>query len=188
MKKANVILVMLSVMGIIAASCVKENESANKLQKKACTATAVKIAAPYLKAAPGHASGSLGTYVLSAKAGHNSSECGGGCMAIRGVRKHMDCQGFGSNCGLKASVYVNKVKPDSSNSNKYMAVGLNDYEPTDEHVFYMPARSFYIEDKTTEQGYIWLNIPEQVLERDAKSKQFVYSNITFTENPLFENL
>jgi hypothetical protein len=188
MKKSNVILVMLSVMGIITASCVKENETTSQAPKQASTATAVKIAAASLKTTPGNSSGYLGTYVLSARAGHSSSECGGGCVLAGGVRKHLNCQGFGSSCGLKASVCISKVKTDSSSTSAYIAIGLNDYEPTDEHVFYMPARSFYIEDETTKNGYIWLNIPEQVLERDAENNQFVYYNISFTENALFENL
>ena len=173
---------MLSVMGIIAASCVKENETANKAPKQACTTTAVKIAASSLKTTPGF----TGSYVLYSRAGHNSSECGGGCVYAGGVRKHLNCQGFGSSCGLKASVCISKLDVDSSNN--YVAIGLNDFEPTDEDAFYMPARSFYIEDETTENGYYWLNIPEQVLVRDTLSNQFLYYNLSFTEDALFENL
>ncbi|NVN94257.1 MAG: hypothetical protein HXX18_03130 [Bacteroidetes bacterium] len=181
MKKSNVILVMLSVMAIITTNCVKENESENKVQKQVFSSTAVKLSAPSPKATPGFS----GNYVLNSRAGHSSSECGGSCIVFGGVKKHINCQGFGSSCGLKASVRIRNAEADSSNN--YVAVGLNDYEPTDEDVYLMPARSFYVEDKNTVNGYIWLNIPEQLLERDTLSKQFIYYKISFTQEALFEN-
>ena len=39
-----------------------------------------------------------------------------------------------------------------------------------------------------ENGYIWMNIPAQVLIRDIETGQYSFNNITFTTNQLFGNL
>jgi hypothetical protein len=71
--------------------------------------------------------------------------------------------------------------------NVYNGKGLNDYEPTDMIDFNMPARSFYLGADFSEEGYCWLNIPEQLLERDHTTNNFIYKDITFTREQIFEN-
>lgn len=181
MRKTNVILGLVCVMGILTASCVKEKEGIHSIQKSVNNATGHNMG--NLKSLPGYS----GNYALSSKVGHNSSECSG-CVMIGGARKHVDCQAWGNKCGSNASVAISKVEPDNQENQEYAATGLNDYEPTDEAFYYMPARSFYIENSEFENGYIWINIPEQMLERDDESNQFKYVNITFTNEAMFENL
>ncbi len=67
-------------------------------------------------------------------------------------------------------------------------MGLNDYEPIENDTYNMPARSFYIENTEFENGYIWMNIPAQILERDPENNQFRYFDISFTNEAVFENL
>jgi len=187
MKKTNVhlIIMLVCMLGIITVSCMKEkdNEAPSPALKKQRNATAIKLNANYLKIYTGFS----GNYILSARAGHNGSNCNG-CVMAGGVKKHLNCQGWGSSCELKASVVVSRLFPDDPNSTQYFAKGLYDYEPTDEADFNMPARSFYIEDTIYESGHIWINIPSQLLERNAESNLFLFYNISFSDEALFENL
>jgi hypothetical protein len=186
MKKINVILVLVCFIGLLVTSCVKDNETDNlNVQNPEKTSTAKLLTRLKASSMPGNYSG---TFSLSSNVGHKSEDCGGKCKYVNGVWFHADCQGFGHNCGLKASVSITKTLPDKPEDKYYTGMGLNDYEPIDEATFNMPARSFFIEDKIFENGYIWINVPEQVLERDIKTKQFIYKNITFTKEQLFKNL
>lgn len=182
MKKSSVIFVMICLIGLWLVSCVKENDGINTKVKqidKSATAQLLKR----LKT-----NSYAGTYLLAAKIGHKSTDCSGKCKYIGGEWRHIDCQGNGSECSLRVSVYISKAIPDDTTDIYYTATGVNDYEPIEESDFSMPARSFYIEDENLENGFIWMNIPEQVLQRDEASNQFVYKDITFTAEPLFENL
>ncbi|MFZ4401638.1 MAG: hypothetical protein ACOYO1_16525 [Bacteroidales bacterium] len=182
MKKSNVFLVAV-LIGLLATSCVKESENIvnTKGEKFDKTSTALLI-----KQFKSISFG--GTYLLKSHVGHKSSECGGKCTFACGKWVHVDCQGSGSYCVYSASVDITKNIPADSSDIYYTGVGLNDYEPTDDSTFQMPARSFYFENEKYENGYIWINIPEQQLQRDEETNLFMYKNITFTENALFENL
>lgn len=182
MKKSSVIFVVICLIGLWLVSCVKENDGINTNVKqidKSATAQLLKR----LKT-----NSYAGTYLLAAKVGHKSADCGGKCKKFGGVWCHLDCQGYGSECSLRATVNISKAMPDDTTDIYYKGVGIYDYEPIEESDFSMPARSFYIEDENLENGFIWLNIPEQVLQRDEESNQFIYKDITFTNEPLFENL
>lgn len=182
MKKSSVIFVMICLIGLWLVSCVKENDGINtnvKQTDKSATAQLLKR----LKT-----NSFAGTYLLAAKVGHKSSVCNNSCICVNGKRVHLNCQGYGSECSLRASVNVSKVIPDDNSDIYYTAMGINDYEPIEDSTFNMPARSFYIEDENLENGFVWLNIPEQVLLRDDETNLFVYKDITFTAEPLFENL
>ena len=188
MKKSNLILVLVCFFGLLVTSCVKDSETDNanvqNVQKIETTSTGKFLT--HLKAIS--ASNYSGTFSLSSNIGHKSEDCGGKCTYANGVWRHVDCQGAGHNCAYKASVSITKTLVDKPEDKYYTGMGLNDYEPIDEATFNMPARSFYIEDKIFENGYIWINVPEQVLERDIKTKQFIYKSITFTKEQLFKNL
>lgn len=182
MKKTNVIFVVICLVGLWLVSCVKENDGINTNEKqidKSSTAQLLKRM---------KTNSFAGSYLLASKVGHKSSECGGKCKKFGGIWGHSDCQGFGSECNLRASVNISKSNPDNPSDIYYTGTGINDYEPIEDSIFAMPARSLYIVDESQENGYIWLNIPEQELQRDKESNQFIYKEITFTTEPLFENL
>ena len=183
MKKSNVILVLGCIIGISFTSCLKDNESVLIHKNCLSSATAQKLITISTKSN----SGFSGNYVLSAKAGHSSSDCNSSCITFGGIKRHVNCQGFGNNCAAVASVSVSKVEPENSNDPNYTAIGLNDYEPSDDTIYNMPARSYYIQNNEFENGYIWLNIPSQILERDYVSHQFLYFKISFTNQALFED-
>lgn len=175
-------LVIICLISLWLASCVKENDGVNTKVKQ----TDKSAKAQLLKRLKTNSY--AGTYLLTSSIGHKSSECGGRCKYLNGTWQHVSCQGYGSECSMRASVNISKAIPDDTTDNFYTAIGINDYEPIEESDFSMPARSFYIEDENLENGYIWLNIPEQVLQRDEESNQFVYKDISFTAEPLFDNL
>jgi hypothetical protein len=184
MKKINVIAMMILVMGLIAVSCIKEKENVNDCKKQLKTATAKKISNLNLKVSTDFS----GSYSLFSKVGHTANSCNNNCIMIGGKRVHVNCQGAGNICDSRASISVYKANPENPENIYYNAIGLNDYEPTDDTTFYMPDRSYYIENDCIENGYIYLNIPSQILRRDSSSNQFIYFKITFTETALFENL
>jgi len=188
MKKINAILVLVCFLGVFVTSCVKDNET-DILIEQNVQKTEINSSAKLLTRLKSLSNSNYsGTYSLSSNAGHKSEDCGGKCTYTNGVWRHVDCQGFGHSCSLKASISITKNLPDKPENKYYTGMGLNDYEPIDEETFNMPARSFYIKDGGFENGYIWINIPEQVLERDIKTKQFIYKNITFTTDQQFKNL
>jgi hypothetical protein len=181
MKKQG-ILVIICLVGLWVVSCVKDNDLMTPKEKRVdnnSTAQLIKR----LKTI-----GFEGTYALASHAGHKASDCGGNCTAVNGIKRHVDCQGFGNVCNLKASINISKNMPYDMTDIYYTAQGINDFEPIEDSSFNMPARSLYIKDDAFKKGYIYLNIPEQILHRDAASNQFIYNDITFTEDALFENL
>ena len=182
MKKVNVFLVMVCLFGIWLTSCVKDNETDNtKLKKIKTNSSAILI--NRLKT-----NSNMGSYQLFSYVGHKSSDCGGKCKYYNGVYFHADCQGYGSECSLSSKVNISKNIAEDPTDIYYTATGIYDYEPTEEESFNMPARSFYFINETFENGYIWINIPEQVLQRNKESNMFIYKEITFTVDPLFNNL
>ncbi|MCX6230534.1 MAG: hypothetical protein NTZ33_03220 [Bacteroidetes bacterium] len=189
MKKINSILVLLSLVGIITTSCMKDNDLPNPTNQKQLNTPTAEIlkkhkSAENLTAAVLPGGGFEGIYQLTSNVGHTSADCGGKCRYMNGVYYHANCQGFGNACTLRASVSVDFIP----STHKYIGKGLNDYEPTDETSFLMPDRSFKVEDKNNDDGYIWLNIPAQILLRNPVSHQFIYNDITFSETQLYPNL
>ncbi len=186
MKKLNV-LMMACVIGLVTVSCTKKDEVMNP-QKVVHTATAQRISIgktdPNSGSNPDHSDPNAAAYSLAASHGHKASTCSNSCTTAGGVNCHVPCQGWGSTCDLKATVSVSK----ESAGNDYEAVTLDDYGPTDGPTYNMPARSFYVEDKVYENGYTWMNIPEQTLVRESKSNSFKFQNISFSSEPLFNNL
>ncbi|NVN96412.1 MAG: hypothetical protein HXX18_14145 [Bacteroidetes bacterium] len=186
MKKSSLILLTVCFFGLLITSCVKDNDTEIvKIQKEEITSTASVISNLKSNNSTGNFSG---IYSMSTNAGHKSTDCGGKCRYLNGVYFHSDCQGFGHECGLRATVSISKTILDKPEDKYYNGMGLNDYEPIDEATFNMPARSFYVKNDKFDNGYIWINIPEQLLERDKETHQFIYKNITFTKEQMFKNL
>ena len=178
---------MLSLIGFIASSCVKENtkEDIKEIipQKDVPTATGQRIT---MEKTSGGSSDILeADYVLSASVGHNSTDCNNSCTMVGGVTCHVNCQGWGSICNSTATVNVKKA---AGKSHSYQATTLNNYGPTDGLTYNMPARSFYIAYAGFTNGYIWLNVPAQILQRNNINQYFHYSNISFTSQALYSNL
>lgn len=182
MKKSIVFFVVICLIGLWLVSCVKENDGINTNVKQIDKSTTAQL----LKRLKTNSF--AGSYLLASSIGHKSTDCGGRCKYYNGTWFHANCQGYGSECSLRASINISKAMPDDTTDIYYTGIGINDYEPIEDSDFSMPARSFYIEDENLENGFIWLNIPEQVLQRDEESNQFIYKAITFTNEPLFENL
>ncbi len=182
MKKINVIIAISLIAILFIVSCQKDNVKVGKSTIKVkSNSTAHKIG--------GFKSlGFNGSYLLASQVGHTSIECKNSCITIGGIKTHFNCQGFGNKCSLNASINVSKVQPDNPNDPYYYAIGLNNDEPSNDSIYNMPDRSFYIEDVNLENGYIWLNVPAQILFRDIESGDFIYRNITFTKERLFENI
>jgi len=181
MKKTNVILVMVCLIGLWVVSCVKDNETSNTKMKKVDK----DFTAQLLKKMK--TNGFEGTYLMLFKVGHKSTQCGGKCKSGPNGCYHQNCSGWGNECGGRATINISKNIPDDIYDVYYTGIGLYDYEPIEDSTFSMPGRSLFIEGENFENGYIYLNIPEQELVRDTESNQFIYKDITFSLDPLFEN-
>jgi hypothetical protein len=123
------------------------------------------------------------SYAFRSTMGHSSSSCNGKC----GSKGHVNCQGAGNVCNLYAPANVftaNAVMATKANDafQKYYAITWYPEDLSDEEIFLMPARSFFVEEEA-----IYINIPEQILNRDAKTQCFIIENITFTNEQIFIN-
>jgi hypothetical protein len=118
-------------------------------------------------------------FILSTKSGHSSTGCEG-CVTHNGHAFHVDCQGAGSSCTQKATVYL---YVDESNPDVYYAINDGEWELAAGDFFLMPERSLYIMSSNGE----YLNIPEQMLYRDEETGKFILYDIFFTEWQVFEN-
>ena len=185
MKKINVLLVLLSIIGLFTTSCVKDNnENVN-----VTTTQQVKHSATGQRIINDKTANSsdvfVAAYVISSSVGHTATECGNACTTGGGVSFHVNCQGWGTTCASTATVDVRRT---GGKSHTYIASTMDDYGPTDELTYNMPARSFYVADAAFENGFIWLNVPEQQLTRTSSDQPFHYTGITFTTTALFLNL
>ena len=181
MKKIKVSIAIFCIAIIFIISCQKDKTLVNSNPKK------VKSSSTAQKTVGLKSSGYGGTYVLSSHVGHTAAQCSNSCSVVNGVKRHLSCQSFGNICNFVANINISKVLPDNNEDPYYNAIGVNSDEPTTENTFMMPARSFYIENNNFENGYIWLNIPEQTLVRNNEN-EFIYYNITFTSEILFDDL
>lgn len=116
-------------------------------------------------------------YVLFCFLGHDASKCPG-CLYIRGVLIHVDCQGAGSACS-KASNIALSYDID----NNLIATTLDTFGLTNLDVLNMPSESFAME--TAPETYEYLNIPAQLVYRDTATLQFTFTGLSFTNRPLY---
>jgi len=114
--------------------------------------------------------------------GHTVEQCGGKCVKFFGQYGHVDCRGFGNVCNLKVSAYYSvSQNPD------YVTLTLTDVDALGTDLEYpFPERSFYITNPQNNTE-LWLNIPEQTLERTNTAEPFVIENIWFSEEQELEN-
>ncbi len=155
---------------LLFASCSKERAT-----RTGEIASAVAVLQTETPAAKG---GNI--YVLKFKAGHTKEDCGGTCF---NGTAHRECYGFGDLCDNVGSIEVHPpFSKVTGTEGVYEASALYPEDFSDEEVYGMPARSFKIEGEER-----WLNIPEQVLERDAETRCFLVRGIRFSSNPLYAN-
>ena len=118
-------------------------------------------------------------YKLSVMVGHSGTNCPG-CVTQGGDSFHVPCQGAGSACSQSATVYI---YTDGDSPNFYYAVNPDKWELTDGDFFLMPDRSLYIVGSNGE----FLNIPEQVAYRDEETGFFIFYEIFFSDEQVFDN-
>ena len=116
-------------------------------------------------------------YWMFCAMGHDGSRCPG-CITINGKRVHIDCQGAGDAC-LKATRITLQYSVDSV----LTASTLDTFGLTNLNILNMPARSFSLE--FNDGVYVYLNIPGQMVYRDATTQQFTFTGLSLTSSPLY---
>lgn len=116
---------------------------------------------------------------IGTRVGHKKENCDASCGKNR---KHIDCQGSGSECSIFGSI---EMKPifKSTAQETYTGHCLYPEDISDEETFSMPDRSFFIQESNQ-----WVNIPKQLLKRDSQDGCFIIKNITFTHQAVYPNL
>ena len=114
--------------------------------------------------------------LLSMSIGHDSKDCTG-CMMINGHIVHVNCMGNGNYCAIAAVVHLQQVGTDVT------ATTTDTFGLTSENFFLMPARSLNYTDEHNNR--IFLNIPGQMVYRDATTQQFTFTGLSFTSSPLY---
>lgn len=116
-------------------------------------------------------------YLMVTTIGHLYSDCGGKCVTIDGIQRHVDCMGEGNICRQATSVVLNQVGPAVT------ATTTDTFDLTSEDFFLMPDRSLeYVDEKGS---HIFLNIPGQMVYRDTVTKQFTFTGLSFCNTALY---
>ncbi len=123
----------------------------------------------------------VASYTLATALGHPAEGCTG-CIMFDGKPTHRDCAGFGDACAASVSASLYSA---SDKSNDYNVVTTDKYGLTGDDVFFMPDRSFLVIDKEDKQ--LWLNIPQQLAVRDAKTFQFTFYGVYYSNSQVFNN-
>ena len=120
-------------------------------------------------------------YYMSSRCGHDASQCPNGCVHSTGGDFHADCQGWGNNCTLNASLYVVPVS-----AGLYTATTQDSTDLTSDPYFNMPARSLYtgMDDSGLPR---WLNIPAQFVLRDSTTRLFTFTGVFFSQQQVYKN-
>jgi hypothetical protein len=123
-------------------------------------------------------------YKINTKVGHSASTCNG-CVIINGKYVHVDCMGSGNQCSSSGTVKLTLASTESG-INYYQGMTLYEYELTTEDYFLFPARSLWVYNEFTGTE-CWMNIPEQMLNRDKNTNQFTFKGIYFSDKQEFDN-
>ena len=89
----------------------------------------------------------------------------------------MDCMGEGNYCATATSVHIQQI------GTALTATTTDTFGLTSENFFLMPARSLNYTDEHNNR--IYLNIPGQMVYRDATTQQFTFTGLSFTSSPLY---
>lgn len=118
------------------------------------------------------------TTILVSHIGHNGKNCGG-CVLDGGEFIHLDCMGDGNYCSFATAVELQHVGTEVT------ATTTDTFGLTSQDFFLMPDRSL---DYTDDKGCrIFLNIPRQMVYRDANTLQFTFTGLFFSERAAFSN-
>ena len=117
-----------------------------------------------------------GSTILVMSIGHDGKNCNG-CVFENGQLRHMDCMGEGNYCATATSVHIQQI------GTAVTATTTDTFGLTSEDFFLMPARSLNYTDEHNNR--IFLNIPGQMVYRDATTQQFTFTGLSFTSNPLY---
>ena len=115
-------------------------------------------------------------FVFRLFVGHTKTDCGNSCVEFFGQSGHIDCRGFGNVCNHNATAYYSVGQDPGDLKLTLIEVDVfgSDLE------YPLPDRSFYITNPQNNTE-LWLNIPEQILERTDTEEPFVIYNIWFSE-------
>ena len=172
--KPTSIAAAISAVLLFGSGCSKDNplsQQGNDEQELSSTATLL------------HSKKGGAVVGLNTRVGHTKEDCDGSCHP--GYNTHRDCAGHGKACQTWGTIEFEKPlsKSISTPLHHFNAHCLYPEDFSDYESLAMPARSFYMEE--TKQ---WLNIPQQILERDPQTYCFLIKNITFTGKAAYSNL
>jgi hypothetical protein len=119
---------------------------------------------------------------LKISLGHTADQCGNHCVYMLGEWMHLDCRGMGNVC---KNVVKGMLTLDEE-TNEYYFTFLDADALGDDLDFLFPDRSFHITNPLNNKD-LWLNAPEQILQRICDSIPFVIHDIWFSEEQELEN-
>jgi hypothetical protein len=114
--------------------------------------------------------------------GHTVSDCGGKCIKLFGEWGHIDCVGMGNVCS--SSVEMSIEPGDGDDDFILILDDANAFGAFLEYPF--PDRSLMITNPQNNTD-LWLNIPEQILNRESEEVSFVIYDAWFSEIAELEN-
>lgn len=121
------------------------------------------------------------SYSFSFRVGHDASYCNNACVVQDGKTVHVPCQGDGDQCLVQTNVSVSP-----SYYNRYTAITLDSTALTSDSSFNMPNRSLFVGSGVYDKN-TWINIPAQVVYRDATTHQFTFTNLFYSDGQYYKN-
>ena len=119
-----------------------------------------------------------GSTIFMMSIGHDGKNCKG-CVMYGGQLLHEDCMGPGNYCTGTAAVQIQQT------GTIVTATTTDTFGLTSLDFFFMPDRSLdYVDEK---ENHIYLNIPSQLVYRDATTLQFTFTGLYFSNTAAYSN-
>ena len=118
-------------------------------------------------------------YLLVTQIGHDGKTCKG-CVLFEGKMIHKDCMRHGNYCRKAVSVSIDTFEDCIT------ATTLDTFDLTSEDFFLMPDRSLYFYTDEN-NNRVFLNIPEQMVYRDAVTRQFTFTGLFLSDRAVYNN-
>ena len=128
----------------------------------------------------GNAKTGNSTHLFAMSMGHSSKDCKG-CVMMDGHRIHINCMGAGDECAYTFAVQLQQI------GTAVTATTTDTFDLTSEDFFLVPDRSLYY-GKDEKGNDIYLNIPEQQVNRDSLTLQFTFTGLFFSETAAYNNI
>lgn len=167
MNKTYFFLIIATVM-LIIQSCAKVNDSRNDGHTFSN------------RVVPMATDSKSSDYLLVITIGHTAKDCGGRCVTINDIPYHFDCMGDGNVCNRSVAVCLEQT------GTSVTATTTDTFDLTSENFFFMPDRSLYFYTDEN-NNRVYLNIPEQMVYRDAVTRQFTFTGLFITNTPEYNN-